>query len=107
MTVNFNLVAALLGCLALIACRVICRKSGIRGLALALCGCSVIVGVTLVYLDPTRFLHLAGIMLALLVLALVLVCIGKVSHARRKHGPRYRPPARCAARVAGAQGLSE
>lgn len=92
MPMNLNIIAAALGCLALLACLVIYRNSGRRGLILALCGCGLIVSVTLAYTYPTRLLSLAGILFASCVLALLALCISAINHTRRRHGPRYHPP---------------
>lgn len=92
MTMNLNIAAATLGCLALVACLVIYRNSGKRGLVLALSGCGIIVSVTLAYTYPTRLLSLAGIIFASCVLALLALCISAVNHTRRQQGPRYHPP---------------
>lgn len=92
MLINLNIIAAALGCLALLACLVIYRNSGRRGLVLALSGCGVIVSITLAYTYPTRLLSLAGIIFALCLLALLVLCISVVNHTRRRQGPRYHPP---------------
>lgn len=101
-TLNFNLIAALAGCLALlVCCRVIWPTSRLRGLVLAGGGCALIIGVTLAYTSPAQMLRLAGVLLAIGVLALVLMCLGMLVHTRRQRGPRYRPPRQ----MSGACGL--
>jgi hypothetical protein len=101
MIINLNFVVAALGCLVLAACWIIYSQSGKRGLALTLCGCGVIIGVTLASTYPTRLLNLAGILVALCVLGLLALSVSMLSHARRQRGPRYYAPAelngRCSA----------
>lgn len=92
-TLNFNMIAALAGCLALlICCRVIWPSSRLRGLILAGGGCALIIGVTLAYTSPAQLLALAGVLLAIGLLSLILACLSLLAYTRRQRGPRYRPP---------------
>ena len=92
-TLNFNVLAALASCIALIiCCRVIWPASRWRGLVLAGGGCAVIIGATLVATFPARLLHLAGVLLAIGVLALLLACLSMLVHVQHQRGPRYQAP---------------
>lgn len=92
-TLNFNVIAALAGCLALlVCCRVIWQASRLRGLVLAGGGCVLIIGLTVAYTFPAQALPVAGVLLAIGVLSLLLVCLSMLIHVYRQRGPRYQPP---------------
>jgi hypothetical protein len=92
-TLNFNTLAAIAGCVALFICsRVIWPASRWRGLFLAGGGSAVIIGATLVADAPARALQLGGVVLAIGLLALLLVCLGLIARVRRQRGPRYQAP---------------
>lgn len=92
-TLNFNILAALAGCAALLICsRVIWPASRWRGLILASGGCAVIIGATLIASFPARVMQLGGIVLAVGLLALLLVCLSLLVHVQHQRGPRYQAP---------------
>lgn len=89
---NLNWIAAILGCSALLVVWVLFRTSGMRGLTFALVGCVVIIGTVLFEQDGGRLLSLAGIVFAIFVLALLVLCFTMISQAVRKRRPHYQPP---------------
>lgn len=92
MILNLNYVAAVIGCIALLVCWLVCHKSGKRGLLLALGGCLVIIAATLAYKDTWRLADFAGIVLACCVLLLLFLSISMVTKARRRRVPHYQAP---------------
>lgn len=94
MIINLNYLVAALGCIALLVCWIVCRKSGSRGLLLALGGCIVIAFAALAYQDTWRLVDLIGIVLACCVLLLLVLSISMVMKARRRRVPTYQAPDR-------------
>jgi heme A synthase len=92
MIVNLNWIVAFLGCVALFLFWLWKRASGARGFLFMLIGLSVIIGAVIYQQDASQLPGMIGFLLAFLVLALLLLCLGKLSFAHRHHAPRYQAP---------------
>ena len=89
MTITLDALVVLAGCAVLVAFWLTHLKSGIRGLLLTCTGCALIF---LAYEGIGRLLSLAGIIVACVVLALVLLSVAMLARVRRRYIPRYEAP---------------
>lgn len=92
MIVNLNWIVALLGCASLFLFWLWKRSSGARGFLFMCIGLSVIVGAVIYQQDAPQLPGTIGFVLVFLVLALLLLCLAKLSFAHRHHVPRYQAP---------------
>lgn len=102
MVVNLNWAVAFLGCAALFLFWRWQRASGMRGFLFMLLGFSVIIGAAIYQQEASQLPSILGFLLAFFVLALLLLCLGKLSFARRQRAaPRYQAPDEMRGRCSG------
>jgi hypothetical protein len=93
----FNLIICILGCLVLIAIGLCYHRAGLRTFLPVMAGLIIIVATTLLLAFPQQMLDLAGLILAIVLVAGLLVALSLVIHSRRRI-PRYQAPATLAGR---------